>query len=561
MVSDMNRYDVLVLGGGLAGAMAARAAAAAGADVAVVSKLHPLRSHTVAAAGGINAALAEGDSWEGHAFDTIKGSDYLADQDSVEIVCREAAAAVVEMDHLGTPFSRDETGKLFNRPFGGHGLPRAYFAGDRTGLSLMQTAWEQLVKKDITVYNEWAGTSIIVEEGRFAGIIAYNVADGTLDEFQAKALVICTGPGGQMYGKTTNAVTCTGDGLAMALRAGCALKDMEFVQFHPTSLHGPNILITEAARGEGGIMKNAKGERFMERYSPKMLDMAPRDIVSRAIQTEANEGRAYPEGYVDLDLTHLGAAKIKERLPEVHEFAVNFAGVDPAEKPIPIEPAQHYIMGGIATDNAGATAVPGIYAAGECACVSLHGANRLGGNALLECIVFGRLAGNAAADFTRKHAQVAGGAASLAADDRRIEGLMASEGTEGTERIRQELKKFMWEKVGIYRNEPDMALAVGAVNDLERRYANVRVGAKNKRFNYALLEALELKNLLDLAEVIAKGALIRRESRGAHARTDFPKRDDANWLKHSLAWQRGSRIEITYEPVRITNWEPKERTY
>jgi succinate dehydrogenase/fumarate reductase flavoprotein subunit len=347
----------------------------------------------------------------------------------------------------------------------------------------------------------------------------------------------------------------------MALRAGCALKDMEFVQFHPTSLHGPNILITEAARGEGGIMKNAKGERFMERYSPKMLDMAPRDIVSRAIQTEANEGRAYPEGYVDLDLTHLGAAKIKERLPEVHEFAVNFAGVDPAEKPIPIEPAQHYIMGGIATDNAGATAVPGIYAAGECACVSLHGANRLGGNALLECIVFGRLAGTAAADFAQKHAQVAGGAASLAADDRKIDGLMASEGKEGTERIRQELKKVMWEKVGIYRNEPDMALAVGAVNDLERRYANVRVGAKNKRFNYALLEALELKNLLDLAEVIAKGALIRRESRGAHARTDFPKRDDANWLKHSLAWQRGSRIEITYEPVRITNWEPKERTY
>jgi len=364
-----------------------------------------------------------------------------------------------------------------------------------------------------------------------------------------------------MYGKTTNAVTCTGDGLAMALRAGGALKDMEFVQFHPTSLHGPNILITEAARGEGGIMKNAKGERFMERYSPKMLDMAPRDIVSRAIQTEANEGRAYPEGYVDLDLTHLGAERIRERLPEVHEFAVNFAGVDPAEKPIPIEPAQHYIMGGIATDNQGATNVPGIYAAGECACVSLHGANRLGGNALLECIVFGKLAGSAAAEFAQKHAQVEGGAAALSTDDRRIDGLMASEGTERVERIRQELKRVMWERVGIYRNDSDMTLAVGAVEDLQRRYANVRVGAKNTKFNYALLEAMELRNLLDLAEVIAKCALIRQESRGAHARTDYPKRNDASWLKHSLAWLRGDRVEITYEPVRITKWEPKERTY
>jgi succinate dehydrogenase/fumarate reductase flavoprotein subunit len=425
----------------------------------------------------------------------------------------------------------------------------------------MQTAWEQLVANDITVYNEWAGTSLIVEEGRFSGLIAYNVADGHVDEFQAKAVVVCTGPAGQMYGKTTNAVTCTGDGLAMALRAGCALKDMEFVQFHPTSLHGPNILITEAARGEGGIMKNAKGERFMERYSPKMLDMAPRDIVSRAIQTEANEGRAYPEGYVDLDLTHLGAAKIKERLPEVHEFAVNFAGVDPAEKPIPIEPAQHYIMGGIATDNSGATNVPGIYAAGECACVSLHGANRLGGNALLECIVFGKLAGTAAAAFAKEHSQVAGGAAVLAAEDRRIGSLMASEGQESVEGIRQDLKKVMWEKVGIYRNESDMKFAVSAVHDLERRYASIRVGASNTHFNYALLEALELKNLLDLSEIIVRCALARKESRGAHSRTDYTKRDDVDWLKHSLAWRRGDRFVLAYEPVRITKWEPKERTY
>jgi succinate dehydrogenase/fumarate reductase flavoprotein subunit len=308
-------------------------------------------------------------------------------------------------------------------------------------------------------------------------------------------------------------------------------------------------------------MRNAKGERFMERYSPKMLDLAPRDIVSRAIQTEANEGRAHPGGYVDLDLTHLGGARIKERLPEVHEFSVNFAGVDPAEKPIPIEPAQHYIMGGIGTDNDGATNVPGIYAAGECACVSLHGANRLGGNALLECIVYGRRAGAGAAAYAKKTPHVAGGAAILAQEDKRIEWLMRAEGREGVERLRQELKTVMWEGVGVFRNEADMTRAVGAVQDLQRRYTGIRVGATNKKFNYALLEALELRNLLDLSEVISKAALVRQESRGAHSRTDFPKRDDPNWLKHSLAWRRGDRIEITYEPVRITKWEPQERTY
>ncbi len=557
----MQKHDVLVVGGGLAGAHAARAAHLAGADVAIVSKLSPLRSHSVAAAGGINAALAEGDTWEGHAFDTIKGSDFLADQDSVEVLTREAPNVIVEMDHLGTPFSRDENGKLFNRPFGGMRQARAFFAGDRTGLSLMQTAWEQLVKEGVTLYEEWAATSLIVEQGRFSGLVAYKIADGTLDEFQAKAAVICTGPGGQMYLKTTNAVTCTGDGLAMAFRAGCALKDMEFVQFHPTSLHGPNILITEAARGEGGILKNAKGERFMEKYSPSMKDLAPRDIVSRSIQTEANEGRAYPGGYVDLDLTHLGGEKIKERLPEVYQFSTEFAGVDPGEKPIPIEPAQHYIMGGIATDNDGATNVPGIYAAGECACVSLHGANRLGGNALLECIVFGARAGKAAAAFVAGKTQVAGGAQVLDQEDRRVDWLLKADGGETVEKLRQELKQVMWDKVGIYRNEADMAAAVGAVRDLRRRYASIRVGASNRTFNYALLEAMELRNLLDLSEPIAAGALVRRESRGAHSRTDHPARDDANWLKHTLAWWRGDRIELTYEPVRITKWQPQERKY
>ena len=557
----MKRHDVLILGGGLAGASAARVAHQAGADVAIVSKLSPLRSHTVAAAGGINAALAAGDTWEGHAFDTIKGSDFLADQDSVEILCREAPNLIVEMDHLGTPFSRDESGTLFNRPFGGMRQARAFFAGDRTGLALMQTAWEQLVKAGVTLYEEWAATSLIVENGRFSGLIAYRIADGTLEEFQGKAVVVCTGPGGQMYLKSTNAVTCTGDGTALAFRAGCALKDMEFVQFHPTSLHGPNILITEAARGEGGILKNAKGERFMEKYSPKMVDLAPRDIVSRSIQTEANEGRAFPGGYVHLDLTHLGAARIKERLPEVYQFSTEFAGVDPGKEPIPIEPAQHYIMGGIATNNAGATNVPGIFAAGECACVSLHGANRLGGNALLECIAFGKHAGAAAAAFAKKTAQIAGGEQILQQEDRRVDWLLKTEGGERVEALRLELKQVMWDNVGVFRNEQDMAAALAAVRALRKRYPSIRVGAPGKQFNYALIEAMELRNLLDLSEVIVMGALARRESRGAHSRTDFPNRDDPNWLKHTLAWWRGDRIELTYEPVRITQWQPQERTY
>jgi succinate dehydrogenase / fumarate reductase flavoprotein subunit len=336
---------------------------------------------------------------------------------------------------------------------------------------------------------------------------------------------------------------------------------MEFVQFHPTSLHGPNILITEAARGEGGILKNAKGERFMEKYSPSMKDLAPRDIVSRSIQTEANEGRAYPGGYVDLDLTHLGEAKIKERLPEVYQFSMEFADVNPGEKPIPIEPAQHYIMGGIATNNDGATSIPGIYAAGECACVSLHGANRLGGNALLECIVFGQRAGAAATAFAKGKTQIAGGADILAAEDKHVDALLKSEGKETVEGLRQELKRVMWEKVGIYRNEADMSGAVGALRDLKRRYENVRVGATGRKFNYSLLEAMELQNLLDLSEPIALGALFRRESRGAHSRTDYTTRDDANWLKHTLAWSRGGKTELTYEPVRITQWQPQERKY
>ena len=559
--APMGKHDVIVIGGGLAGASAALEARARGADVAIVTKLHPARSHSVAAMGGINAALEEGDSWEGHAFDTVKGSDYLADQDAVEIVCRAAKETILRMEHWGTPFSRDEHGKMAHRPFGGHGMPRAYFAGDRTGLALMQTSLEQLFRAGITVYDEHMAVELAVHQDTFHGVVALNVPTGEVVPIPAKAGVLCTGPAGRMYSKTTNAVTCTGDGLALVLRAGGALKDMEFVQFHPTTLHGPNVLITEAARGDGGIMLNAKGERFMERYAPKLLDLAPRDIASRAIQTEVNEGRGFPGGYVHLDLTMMGEEKIRERLPEVWEFSEKFAGVNPAKESIPIEPGQHYIMGGVATDSQGATTIRGLWAAGECACVSLHGSNRLGGNALLECLVYGKITGGHAADYARKAPEPPPLSDPLTAAVKKVEGLRKAVGGENPQSLKLEMGEAMTAGVGVFRDEAGMRNALTAVRQIRKRSGGVRVGDAGQRFNYALVEALELENLVDLAEVIAYGALLRRESRGAHFRTDFPKRDDAGWLKHTLATRRGDEFEIAYEPVRITMFPPKERTY
>jgi len=557
----MLKHDVVVIGGGLAGASAALEARARGADVAIVTKLHPARSHSVAAMGGINAALEEGDSWEGHAFDTVKGSDYLADQDATEIVCKLAKETVLRLDHWGTPFSRNEAGKMANRPFGGMGMPRAYFAGDRTGLALMQTSLEQLFKEKATVYEEYMAVDLIVHQNTFHGVVALNVRTGEIVEVAAKAGVVCTGPAGRTYSNTTNALTCTGDGLAMVYRAGGALKDMEFVQFHPTTLHGPNVLITEAARGDGGILLNAKGERFMTKYAPKLLDLAPRDITSRAIQTEVNEGRGHPGGYVDLDLTMMGEARIRERLPEVWEFAEKFAGVNPAKQPIPIEPGQHYIMGGIATDSQGATTIQGLWAAGECACVSVHGANRLGGNALLECLVYGKITGANAGEYAKKQPGASGttGAGQLA--EKKIDRLLKTAGGENAELLKREMGTAMTAGVGVFRDEAGMMAALTAVREIKKRYRNVSVGDSGKQFNYALMEALEVENLIDLAETIASAALLRQESRGAHSRIDHPKRDDAAWLKHSIAHRRGDEIQITYEPVRITMFEPKERTY
>ncbi len=554
-------HDVVVVGGGLAGTRAALEVYFSGVDVAIVSKLHPMRSHSVAAAGGINAAVSEEDSWEGHMFDTVKGSDYLADQDAAEVFCQAAADAVIQMEHWGTPFSRGPDGRLESRPFGGHGMPRAYFAGDRTGLMLLNTTFEQVMKEDLTVYDEWTVTDLAVEDGACRGVFAMEIATGELHAIRAKAVVLATGPAGQIYQKSTNAATCTGDGMTMAFKAGIPLKDMEFIQFHPTSLWGPNVLITEAARGEGGRLFNAKGERFMERYAPKMLDMAPRDIVSRAIITEAREGRAFEGGYVHLDLTHLGSDYIKERLPEVVEFSKDFAGVDATQEPIPVEPAQHYMMGGIDVDITGATEMPGVYTAGECACVSLHGSNRLGGNALLECLVFGRIAGANAAEFAKKQEFKDIPSESKEAEEGRIYDLLKREDGESIARIRGEMQRAMHEHVGVFRTEEELREALKKIKELQTRYENVYVEDKGRVFNQNLLNALELGNMLTLAEVVTLGALQRRESRGAHYRLDFTERDDENWLRHTVARLVRGEVELSHKPVAVSRFKPEARVY
>ncbi len=557
----MIEHDVVVIGGGLAGTRAALEAYFTGVDVAIVSKLHPMRSHSVAAAGGINAAVSEEDSWEGHMFDTVKGSDYLADQDAVEAFTRDAADTVIQMEHWGTPFSRGPDGRLSSRPFGGHGMPRAYFAGDRTGLMLLNTTYEQVVKEDLTVYEEWAVTNLAVEDGTCRGMFALELATGELHAIRSKAVVIATGPAGQTYQKSTNAATCTGDGLTIALRAGIPLKDMEFVQFHPTSLFGPNVLITEMARGEGGRLFNVLGERFMEKYAPTVVDLAPRDIVSRSIIMEAREGRAFEGGYVHLDLTHLEPGYVKERLPEVIEFSRDFAGVDALSEPIPVEPAQHYMMGGIAVDVNGATPLPGVYAAGECACVNLHGANRLGGNALLECLVFGKRAGAAAAAHARERDFGDLPKASLKQEEDRIHRILFRMRYERVASIRRGMQEAMHENAGVFRREEEMVDGLKAVKQLQERYRNVYVEDKGSVFNQNLLNALELGNMLTVAEVILKGAIDRKESRGAHSRVDYPERDDENWLKHTIATIVDGEVTLSYEPVTITKFKPEARVY
>lgn len=562
-------HDILVVGGGLAGLRAAIEARKAGRDVAILSKVHPLRSHSVAAQGGINAALGNAptpvkDTWENHAFDTIKGSDYLADQDAVEVMCREGIERVIEMEHWGTLFSRTEDGKIAQRPFGGAGFPRACYAADRTGHNLLHVLYEQVTALQIPAYEEWHALSLVVEDGRCTGVLALDLFEGRIVPIQSEAVLIATGGYGRIYLRSTNAVINTGSGCYLAYQAGVPLQDMEFVQFHPTSLCGTNILITEAARGEGGYLFNAKGERFMERYAPHLMELGPRDIVARGIQTEIDQGRAFEGGYVHLDLRHLRKEKILDRLPGIRQIAIDFAGIDPISDPIPIQPAQHYSMGGIATNMDGETSLPGLYAAGECACVSVHGANRLGGNSLLETLVFGARAGRKVAEKVGTERQSLN---DTAFQDRwralqsRLQKLCERECEEACFRLRDEMKGLMTSHVGIFRKEADLLTAKERVKELKERLKRVGLKRKALSFNYELVQYLELEGMLDLAEVMVEGAWARKESRGSHFRLDYPERDDEHWLRHTLTFKTPDGPRLVYKDVTITHYPPAERKY
>lgn len=557
----MQRHDVVVVGAGLAGQRAALAAVQAGCDVALVSKMHPLRSHSGAAQGGINAAVGKEDSVDTHIYDTVKGSDYLGDQDAIEFFCREAGPTVVEMEHFGTIFSRSEDGSLARRPFGGAGFPRTIYAADRTGLALLQALWEHLETAEFRLYEEWDLTNLVVRDGRVQGIVAFDRRRGGFEEIAAKSVVIATGPAGRVYGRTTNAHSCTGDGISAAYQAGALLKDMEFVQFHPTALLESGILITEGARGEGGILKNVRGERFMEKYAPHVMDLASRDVVSRAIITEVNEGRGFPGGYVHLELMHLGRERIESRLQEICDYCRLFAGVDPVVEPIPVMPAQHYMMGGIGTDIRGATNVAGLFSAGEAACVSIHGANRLGGNSLLETLVFGKQAGIAAAEHAATALLPVLHETDVESETQLLRSMSDRKDGEEPQHLRTELQGTMDQLVGIYRQPSELGQALTQIRGLQRRFANVRVIDQSKVYNLNLTDALETGHMLELAEVITMGALARTESRGAHARIDYPKRDDRNWMKHTLAARSSSGPQLSYAPVAYTRWDPKERVY
>ncbi len=560
----MLRHDVVVVGAGLAGQRAALAARQAGSDVAIVTKLHPLRSHSGAAQGGINAAMGAEDSVDTHIYDTVKGSDYLGDQDAIEFFCQSAGPTVVEMEHFGTIFSRSDDGSLARRAFGGAGFPRTIYAADRTGLALLQGLWEHLSTEQFTLYPEWDLLRIVVREGRVQGIVAFDRTRGEFAEIAAKSVVIATGPAGRIYGRTTNAHSCTGDGVAAAYDAGAFLKDMEFVQFHPTALLESSILITEGARGEGAYLRNATGERFMSRYAPHVLELASRDVVSRAIVTEVAEGRGFSGpygGYVHLELMHLGKERIESRLQEICDYCRNFAGIDPVTEPIPVYPAQHYMMGGVGTNIRGETNLPGLFSAGEAACVSIHGANRLGGNSLLETLVFGKEAGNTAAKYA-----ASAPATSLRDADLReaVDPLRAwSSRSDGEDPsvLRTEMQATMERYAGIYRNEADLLEGLRRIRALKDRFEKVRVVDSSRVYNLNLTDAVEAGHMLELAETIFVGAYARTESRGAHARTDYPKRDDAHWMRHTLAQKSSTGPQLSYAPVAYTRWEPKERVY
>ncbi len=531
------------------------------ADTAIISKVHPMRSHSGAAQGGINAAVGKEDSWENHWFDTVKGSDYLGDQDACQVLTKEAPENIYELEHMGALFSRTDDGRIATRPFGGAGVPRTCFVADITGHVLLQTLYEQLVKHDVKVYEEFFVTDLVVVDGVCRGVVAMDLTSGDFFEIRAKAVILATGGAGRVFFKSTNSLISTGDGMALAYRAGAPLEDMEFVQFHPTTLASNGVLITEGARGEGAYLLNSEGERFMAKYAPNKLELASRDVVSRAEADEIAAGRGV-NGCVFLDLRHMGEAKIEERLPQIRELAIDFAGIDPVYAPVPIKPGAHYTMGGVRCDIDGLTPIKGLYAAGEVSCVSVHGANRLGGNSLLETVVFGRRSGRAAAAWSRSvdFPAFPDDAVRRAAATR--DTMLRDGGSERVGHLRSEMQDVMNANFQIYRTEADMKTGLRQLRELHERYRRIQIDDKGRIFNTALQEAYELGYMLDLAECIATGALARQESRGGHARRDFPARDDTNWLKHSVYHADGDgRPQISSAPVTITKFQPAERTY
>ena len=579
---QVHRYDVVIVGAGGAG-MRAALEAGTRARTAVLTKLYPTRSHTGAAQGGMCAALAnvEEDNWEWHTFDTVKGGDYLVDQDAAEIMCREAIDAVLDLEKMGLPFSRTPEGLIDQRRFGGHtrnhgeaAVRRACYSADRTGHMILQTLYQQCVKHQVDFYNEYYVLDLLINEGRTAGVVAYDLASGEVQVFQAKSVVFATGGFGKVFKTTSNAHTLTGDGMGIVWRRGLPLEDMEFFQFHPTGLAGLGILLTEGARGEGGILRNDSGERFMERYAPTIKDLAPRDMVSRAIYTEVREGRGCGphKDYVHLDLTHLPREQLDAKLPDITEFARTYLGVEPYDTPVPIYPTAHYAMGGIPTnveaqvlaDND--TVVPGLFAAGEVACVSVHGANRLGTNSLLDINVFGRRAGIFAAEYAARARQVELPPQPEALVVSQLRNLVEGDGGERVAAIRSALQQTMDDNASVYRTEATLKQAEADIAGLKARYARVSVQDKGRRFNTDLLEAVELGFLLDLAEVLVVTAKARNESRGGHYREDYPNRDDVNFMRHSMAYRRtdsegNTEIRLDYKPVVTTRYQPMERKY
>jgi len=565
-------HDVLILGAGLAGLRASVEISRrlpGKVDIGIVSKVQLMRAHSVCAEGGTAAVLRtdEGDNLALHAWDTVKGSDFLADQDVIWRFVETMPREIWQLDHWGIPWTRDKSGRIDQRPFGGHSYPRATLAADKTGFFEMQTLYDTLLKyRSFSRYDEMFITEIVVESGRFAGLVGIHAPTGETVLLTGTALLIASGGGGTLYGFTTYSQTVTGDGMAMAFRAGLPLEDMEFLQFHPTGLVPSGILMTEGCRGEGGYLKNSAGERFMKEYAAKMMELAPRDMVSRAEMTEIEAGRGFPDPsgleYLELDLTHLGADRINQRLPLIREVAIKFVGIDPIEKAIPIRPVAHYSMGGIETDIDGQTRIPGIWAAGEAACVSLHGANRLGSNSTAECLVWGGIAGGKIADeLAGLPRSPAVPEARLRAAEERIAEPQARRGDEDIYALRRELRATMDREVGVFRTKEGLTRALANIRSIKDRARRAPVKDRSQVYNSNLFHAFELDNLVLLAEVTVMGALTREESRGAHARRDFPVRDDEKWLKHTLAFDSGAEPRLEYKPVTINTWKPVERKY